>query len=36
MPDAPWITDYDSYFCRYYQCVPAEEFEEQEEVEPDD
>lgn len=36
MPDAPWITDYDSYFNAFYQCVPADELEEQEEGEQDD
>lgn len=31
MPDAPWISDYDSYFNLYYQCEEDEEDAEDDE-----
>lgn len=30
--DAPWITDYDGYFNRYYQCTD-EDYDDEEEQE---
>ena len=30
MPDAPWISDYDSYFNLYYQCEEDEDAEDDE------
>lgn len=35
VPDAPWIVNYDSYFNDFYQCVPAEELEEEGEEDED-